>query len=131
MLNRELLYLQSIGGLAQLARAFAWHAKGHRFDSGNLHKLARLTPGFFMHTFIVYIIYSRKMDKYYVGYTIDMDKRQNEHNTGISTFTSKASDWELKWTRKFLSREEAMSEEKRIKSKKSRKYIEWLISSVD
>lgn len=26
-----------IGGLAQLARAFAWHAKGHRFDSGNLH----------------------------------------------------------------------------------------------
>ena len=25
------------GGLAQLARAFAWHAKGHRFDSGNLH----------------------------------------------------------------------------------------------
>ena len=32
------LYLQSIfGGLAQLARAFAWHAKGHRFDSGNLH----------------------------------------------------------------------------------------------
>ena len=26
------------GGLAQLARAFAWHAKGHRFDSGNLHK---------------------------------------------------------------------------------------------
>ncbi len=33
------LYLQSIfGGLAQLARAFAWHAKGHRFDSGNLHK---------------------------------------------------------------------------------------------
>ena len=29
-----------LGGLAQLARAFAWHAKGHRFDSGNLHKKA-------------------------------------------------------------------------------------------
>ena len=25
------------GGLAQLARAFAWHARGHRFDSGILH----------------------------------------------------------------------------------------------
>ena len=25
------------GGLAQLARAFAWHAKGHRFDSDILH----------------------------------------------------------------------------------------------
>jgi hypothetical protein len=32
------IYLQPAGGLAQLARAFAWHAKGHRFDSGNLHK---------------------------------------------------------------------------------------------
>lgn len=29
--------LPNKGGLAQLARAFAWHAKGHRFDSGNLH----------------------------------------------------------------------------------------------
>ena len=25
------------GGLAQLARALAWHARGHRFDSGILH----------------------------------------------------------------------------------------------
>ena len=31
--------LNGVGGLAQLARAFAWHAKGHRFDSGNLHRL--------------------------------------------------------------------------------------------
>ena len=26
------------GGLAQLARALAWHARGHRFDSDILHK---------------------------------------------------------------------------------------------
>jgi hypothetical protein len=36
------------GGLAQLARAFAWHAKGHRFDSGNLHKKPDQWSGFFM-----------------------------------------------------------------------------------
>ncbi len=29
------------GELAQLARALAWHARGHRFDSGILHKKAR------------------------------------------------------------------------------------------
>ncbi len=29
-----------IGELAQLARALAWHARGHRFDSGILHELA-------------------------------------------------------------------------------------------
>ena len=32
-----LKFFLQVGGLAQLARAFAWHAKGHRFDSGNLH----------------------------------------------------------------------------------------------
>ena len=26
-----------IGGLAQLARALAWHARGHRLDSDILH----------------------------------------------------------------------------------------------
>ena len=26
------------GGLAQLARALAWHARGHRFEPGILHK---------------------------------------------------------------------------------------------
>ena len=29
------------GGLAQLARALAWHARGHRFDSDILHKKSR------------------------------------------------------------------------------------------
>jgi hypothetical protein len=27
------------GELAQLARALAWHARGHRFDSGILHQI--------------------------------------------------------------------------------------------
>ena len=29
------------GGLAQLARALAWHARGHRFDSDILHKIKK------------------------------------------------------------------------------------------
>ena len=35
---KPLFLLPAKGGLAQLARAFAWHARGHRFDSGNLHQ---------------------------------------------------------------------------------------------
>ena len=31
------LLLISSGGLAQLARALAWHARGHRFDPDILH----------------------------------------------------------------------------------------------
>ncbi len=81
--------------------------------------------------FFVYIIYSHSLDKFYIGYTIDVDKRLNEHNSGISTFTSHAKDWITKWVKAFDTREEAMSEERRIKKKKSRKYIEWLISNFD
>ena len=79
--------------------------------------------------FFVYIIYSLSLDKYYVGYTTDIEKRLTEHNTGISVFTSKAMDWKVKWSKTFESRYDAMNEEKRIKAKKNRKYIEWLISS--
>jgi hypothetical protein len=42
----EIASFYSQGGLAQLARAFAWHAKGHRFDSGNLHKEASVKEVF-------------------------------------------------------------------------------------
>ena len=35
-----LLLVLFIGGLAQLARALAWHARGHRFDPDILHMFA-------------------------------------------------------------------------------------------
>ena len=36
------------GALAQLARALAWHARGHRFDSVMLHKRNPALAGFFV-----------------------------------------------------------------------------------
>ena len=80
--------------------------------------------------YTVYIIYSHSLDKYYIGYTEDVDNRLEQHNSGISTFTAKANDWELKITEEYSSREMAHKRELEIKKKKSRKYIEWLISSA-
>jgi putative endonuclease len=80
--------------------------------------------------YFVYIIYSKKLDRYYVGYSENLVKRLSEHNTGMSTYTSKAHDWELKYQLPFKSREDAMKEEKRIKAKKSRRYLEWLIAKT-
>jgi putative endonuclease len=76
----------------------------------------------------VYIIYSAKLDRYYVGYTEEIQKRLTEHNTGISTFTAKADDWIVKYSKQYNSRQEAHEAELVIKKKKSRKYIEWLIA---
>jgi hypothetical protein len=47
------------GGLAQLARALAWHARGHRFDSDILHLIIKalrffVKPFFFMGLLWVY-----------------------------------------------------------------------------
>ena len=44
---------QKQGALAQLARALAWHARGHRFDSVMLHKKEThwIPAGFFFYCF--------------------------------------------------------------------------------
>ncbi len=44
------IYLRhsKFGGLAQLARVLAWHARGHRFDSDILHKNKLPSGGFFV-----------------------------------------------------------------------------------
>jgi len=46
----------------------------------------------------------------------------------MSDFTSKTNDWQLKYTEIFANRKQAISREREIKNKKSRKYIEWLIA---
>jgi putative endonuclease len=69
--------------------------------------------------FIVYIIFSNKLNRYYVGYTSDLEKRIIEHNSGMSTFTSKATDWQIMLTEEFDSRETAHKRELEIKKKKA------------
>ncbi|PHN95092.1 hypothetical protein CSC80_07130 [Maribacter sp. 6B07] len=80
--------------------------------------------------FTTYIIYSKTLNRYYVGSTENIDTRLLRHNNGNgSTYTKKANDWVLKWQRDFKTRLETVSFELLIKRKKSRKYIEYLIST--
>jgi putative endonuclease len=80
--------------------------------------------------FTVYIVYSEMLDRYYVGYTGNINVRLQQHNDGISEYTSSANDWRLMYKEAFSTREAAMAREREIKREKSRKYIEWLISSA-
>jgi putative endonuclease len=75
----------------------------------------------------MYILYSKKLDKYYIGACIDMNRRLYEHNIGHSKFTSLGMPWELVYTEQFESLAEAKARELKIKKMKSRKYIEDLI----
>ena len=74
-----------------------------------------------------YILYSQKLNKYYVGACTNMQRRLYEHNIGHSTFTKTGMPWELKYTKEFALLPEAKQFELKIKKMKSRKYIEQLI----
>ena len=76
-----------------------------------------------------YILYSEKLNKYYIGACIDMDRRLYEHNIGHSKFTSTGIPWIVKYTETFETLQEAKKRELAIKKMKSRKYIESLIRS--
>jgi len=76
----------------------------------------------------VYILYSLKSDKFYVGCTSDVPTRLIQHNSGINKSTKHGFPWELKYTETFESLKEARFRELEIKKKKSRKYIIWLIN---
>jgi putative endonuclease len=77
----------------------------------------------------VYIIYSKKLKKYYIGSCLDVNKRLSEHQKKIfdDSFTSKADDWILVYTLPDLENVQARNIEEHIKSMKSKKYIENLI----
>ena len=76
----------------------------------------------------MYILYSGKLDKYYVGACIDIDRRLYEHNIGHSKFTSLGVPWQLVYTEQYESLTEAKIRERQVKKMKSRKYIEDIIA---
>ena len=81
--------------------------------------------------FYIYILYSISADKYYVGQTENCEERLFRHTNSGSKSTKFVNDWELVYTESFSTRGEAVKRESEIKNKKSRKYIEFLISSVE
>jgi putative endonuclease len=80
--------------------------------------------------FWVYIIHNPITDRYYIGYSEDPDKRLAQHNEGINKSTkSGAPDWEIIYKEDFPTRSEALRREKSIKARKSKKFIESLVTS--
>ena len=75
-----------------------------------------------------YILYSEKLNKYYVGACTDLHRRLLEHNSGHTKFTSTGIPWKIVYKEEFSTLSEAKKRETNIKRMKSRKYIEYLIS---
>ena len=75
------------------------------------------------------IIYSEKINRYYVGVTEDIDWRLERHNLGWGRYTKRGVPWEVVYYEIFSEKSSALKREKEIKNRKSRQYIESLIKN--
>lgn len=74
----------------------------------------------------VYIL-KTSSGKYYVGSTVDLEKRLKHHQGGYTPSTKKLGTIELIFSQKYDSLEEARNIESRIKRLKRRDYIEKIV----
>ena len=106
------LYSHSIGrGVAQSGSALALGARSPGFESRRPDLI------------YVYIIWSQRLKRYYVGSTEVVEKRLQEHNAGKSASTRAGRPWELIYTECFTTRSEAMLRERKIKARGIRRYL--------
>jgi putative endonuclease len=78
----------------------------------------------------VYILYSVRFNKIYIGYTSDLESRFKSHNElGIKGWTIRFRPWEILHTESFESKSNAMKREKQLKSAAGRDFIWKLVRS--
>jgi putative endonuclease len=77
--------------------------------------------------FAVYIIYSKSLDKYYIGFTADLADRIYKHNNTHKGFTAAGKPWKLVYSEFYPSKAEAMKREMQLKKWKNKSRLESLI----
>ena len=84
--------------------------------------------------YYIYILFSSRSDRYYIGHTSDVQKRLQEHNNPLrpEKYTAKNLPWNLVLSFQVSpDRGQAMITERFIKKQKSRLFIEKLIAQKD
>jgi len=77
-----------------------------------------------MQEFVVYVLYSKKFDKIYIGYTSNLRQRFLSHNfLSNKGYTKKYRPWLVVFIKVFSHKKQAMIFEKCLKSGKGREYI--------
>ena len=74
----------------------------------------------------VYILYSKKIERYYVGHTNNLDKRLATHNASGKKYTTKGIPWDLVKSFNCSSKSAAIELEQKIKKRGIKRYLEGL-----
>ena len=74
----------------------------------------------------VYILYSKSINKFYVGSCLNLTERLEQHNTHVFEvgFTHRSTDWEVFFSKEIAGQELARKIEHHIKRMRSRAYYE-------
>ena len=82
---------------------------------------------YFYKMYYCYILYSRILDKYYIGSTNNLQGRLDRHNCSNRGFTSTGKPWEIKYFEVFEEKRSALKRELLLKKWKNRNALEALI----
>ena len=77
----------------------------------------------------MYILKNESTNRYYIGSTNNLERRLRQHKSGLTRTTKILQTDKLVYKEEFVSIVEARLREKKLKSYKSKKYIEWLINN--
>ena len=75
----------------------------------------------------VYIIYSSESDRYYCGFTSNLQQRVSQHNDpdfdAAKTTSRYKGPWVLIWSQGYESKSEALKKEKSIKKRGIKRFL--------
>ena len=78
--------------------------------------------------YTVYVLYSAKFDKIYIGYSSDVSQRLKSHNHSKNSGWSKRyQPWTIIHQEEFETKGEAIIREKELKSSRGRHFIRHII----
>jgi putative endonuclease len=81
-----------------------------------------------MTKYFLYILYSPRIDQYYIGISQNPEKRLLFHNTSPKGWSRRGRPWSLDFTKEFKTRKEVKRWENWIKEQKDRGIIEKIIA---
>ena len=76
-----------------------------------------------MTNYYVYILKSINFDKYYVGYTTNINRRLNEHNSKSQIYSKNYAPWDLVTYTSFTNKQKATNFETYLKSHSGRAFL--------
>ncbi len=77
--------------------------------------------------YYLYILYSEKLDRYYVGISHDPERRLQYHNSFPRGWTVRGRPWKLVFKKEFATKANAEYWEQFIKQQKKRTLIEKIV----